>query len=421
MSNTTNSEHIKYITPPHGCTGCGLCANVCPRDTISMEWSDEGFLVPQVDATKCINCGACVRMCPAQPMHLGKLKEEAITHEPPDAYGGWNSDKTTQLNSSSGGIFTELAKYVFAAGGCVFGVIWSNKNTAEFAKAETLDELLPMRGSKYTQAVPGTVYREVKTELKKGRKVLFVGTSCQVYALNQYLRKDYENLLTVDILCHGVPSRHLLTSYIREFETATGKELERIQFRDKAGNWQQYHVKKIFADGSTLSHMNRKDMFIQLFIGDFALNEACYSCPHARFPRVGDITLGDFWGDLRHLHPDWPIRDGIESLLANTSKGTHILQTLKGSGQIQLHVETLEHLLQGQRSTYLRQASVPANRESILRRLKKEPIPRLYRELCQRVQCGPFHFKKNSLMHRVYNRLKRMKNQLIGRPSRSEY
>ena len=413
MSNTTNSEHIKYITPPHGCTGCGLCANVCPRDTISMEWSDEGFLVPQVDATKCINCGACVKMCPAQPMHLGKLKEEAITHEPPDAYGGWNSDKTTQLNSSSGGIFTELAKYVFAAGGCVFGVIWSNKNTAEFAKAETLDELLPMRGSKYTQAVPGTVYREVKTELKKGRKVLFVGTSCQVYALNQYLRKDYENLLTVDILCHGVPSRHLLTSYIREFETATGKELERIQFRDKAGNWQQYHIKKIFTDGSSLSHVNREDMFLHLFIGDFVLNKACYSCPHARFPRVGDITLGDFWGDLQKLHPDWPIKDGIASILGNTAKGKDLLQQLAAAGAIILRADDLNNLIAGQRVTYIRhESSVPANRQQVLQALKLNGIFNIHHELYDYEQCGGIRLRKGSIMHKVFKLLRKVKNKI---------
>lgn len=410
-------NNCKHITPPQECTGCALCANVCSHNAISMVWSREGFLVPLVNTESCINCGACVRACPAQPGHLEKLRREEVTNEVPEAYGGWHKHKDTQLASSSGGVFTALAEYIFAKGGCVYGVVWANKDTARFARAESIEELIPMRGSKYTQAVPGLVYREVKAELKKRRHVLFCGTSCQVYALKRYLRKEYENLLLVDILCHGVPSRHLLQGYIREWERRTGKEITRIQFRDKADNWQQYHVKKIFADGSTLSHMNGKDMFIQLFIGDFALNAACYSCPHARFPRVGDITLGDFWGDLRHLHPDWPIRDGIESLLVNTSKGKHILQALKESAQIQLHVEPLEHLLQGQRSTYLRHSPIPTKLEATLRELKYKPLGCVYNELCQKVQCGPFRCRKNGFLHRIYQTLQRIKNFLIRRRS----
>lgn len=414
MSNDVNSQQIKHITPPNDCTGCGLCANVCPRDTIRMVWSNEGFLVPQVDATKCINCGACVRMCPAQPMHLEKLKADVSSQETPAAYGGWNSDKTTQLNSSSGGIFTELAKYVFAAGGCVFGVIWSSKNTAKFAKAETMDELLPMRGSKYTQAVPGTVYREVKTELKKGRKVLFVGTSCQVYALKQYLRKDYENLLTVDILCHGVPSRHLLTAYIREFETATGKELERIQFRDKAGNWQQYHIKKVFTDGSSFSHINREDMFLNLFVGDYVLNKACYSCPHARFPRIGDITLGDFWGNLQKLHPDWPIKDGIASILGNTAKGKELLQQLAAAGAIILRADALDNLMAGQRWTYIRhERPLPTNRQHALQALQQNGIYNIHHELCAYEQYRFFRLRKGGLVHKTFNLIRKVKNKFL--------
>lgn len=409
----------KYISAPTNCTGCGLCANVCSKDAIRMVWSKEGFLTPEVDVNACINCGACVKACPAQPGHQQKQQSTAL--ETPSAYGGWHAEEDTHLASSSGGIFTALADEVFAEGGCVFGVVWANKDTARFSKAENKEELAAMRGSKYTQAIPGMVYREVRAELKKGRRVLFCGTACQVYALRQYLRKDYENLLLVDILCHGVPSRNLLLGYIREWERQEGKTIERIRFRDKATDWQNYQVTKIFTDGSTISHCNKEDMFIRLFIGDLALNQACYACPHARFPRTGDITLGDFWGNLQHLHPDWPIRKGIGSLLANTDKGKRILKSLEESGQIHLHPEPVENLLQGQRSTYLRQAPVPAMRESTLKRLNTEPIPRLYRELCQRVQCGSFSFRKNGLMHRAYNKLRRMKNKLMSGASQEKH
>lgn len=406
----------KYITPPENCTGCGLCANVCPKDAISMVWNTQGFLVPQVDTSACINCGLCVRMCPAQP---DKLKKPDVIQDQstptPTAFGAWNKDTAIHKASSSGGIFTALSRLIFAAGGCVFGVIWNNKNTASFAKAENEEELAAMRGSKYTQAIPGMVYREVKNELGKGRQVLFCGTSCQVHALKQYLRKDYENLLLVDILCHGVPSRNLLNAYISKLEDTTGKELAQIQFREKAGDWHRYQVRKIFTDGSTLSHRNGEDTFMRLFVGDFALNRACYSCPHATFPRVGDITLGDFWGDLYSLHPEWPICEGIGSVLANTARGESKLHQLAESEQIILHREPLQNLIDGQRSTYLRQTHPPKNRESTLARLKEESVASLYKELCGTVKFGIFRFRRNGVIHKAYNKLRRFKGYITGK------
>ncbi len=378
-----------------------------------MVWSEDGFLVPHVNLDKCVHCGACVKFCPAQPIHLEKIRSAPNNAEAPDVYGGWHADKAIHLNSSSGGVFSALAARIFAAGGCVFGVIWANKDTARFTKSENMDELAAMRGSKYTQAVPGMVYREVKDELKKGRQVLFCGTSCQVYALKRYLRKDYENLLLIDILCHGVPSRTLLQSYIREMEATAGKELERIQFRDKAGNWQRYQVKKIFADGSTLSHVNREDMFMRVFIGDFALNKACYSCPHAHFPRVGDITLGDFWGDLQKLHPDWPIPDGIGSILGNTPKGKALLREISMTGAATLMPDSLDNLIGGQRSTYLRHNEpMPANRELVLQALKEDTLSSIHHTLFDFVRCGSFRVRKNSFLHKVYMILRAIKRKI---------
>lgn len=413
MSNTSAAQSSRHIIVPQNCTGCALCANVCVHNAIRMEWSKEGFLVPQVNLDACINCGACVKACPAQPVHLEELSRGAEDTLPPSSYGGWHAEKDTHLASSSGGVFSALAEQVFAAGGCVFGVVWENKDTAKFTKAENMEELAAMRGSKYTQAIPGMVYREVKDELKRGRRVLFCGTSCQVYALKRYLRKDYENLLLIDILCHGVPSRNLLQAYIREMEASTGKELARIQFRDKAGNWQRYQVKKIFSDGSTLSHVNREDTFMHIFIGDFVLNKACYSCPHARFPRVGDITLGDFWGDLQKLHPDWPIRDGIGSILGNTLKGKAILEELSATEAAALIPDALDNLIGGQRSTYLRHnANIPVNRERVLQALKEEKLSNIHHTLFDFVSCGPFRVRKNSFLHKVYMLLRANKKKI---------
>ncbi len=404
----------RFITAPRNCTGCALCANVCAHDAINMVWNADGFLVPQVDATRCINCGACVNACPAQPEHLEKLRAETGNPpEPPVAYGGWHKDKSTHLSSSSGGILSALAQHTFKAGGCVFGVVWSSKDTAEYTKAENMAELAAMRGSKYTQALPGTVYRKVKAELKKGRQVLFCGTSCQVYALKRYLRKEYAKLLLVDILCHGVPSRHLLQSYIRGFEKATGKTIDHIQFRHKAGNWQQYHVKKCFTDGSSVSHKNWDDTFIRLFVGDFALNEACYNCPHARFPRVGDITLGDFWGELQQLHPEWPIADGIGSILGNSAKGKRLLMELSNAQYIELKSVSLEEQIHGQRETYIRrQPQLPQLRRYALTMLKQQRLSVLCHKLFDCEQCGPFRLRKGCILNKLYKKARRIRHRI---------
>ena len=148
----------KHITPPQSCTGCGLCANVCSKDAIRMAWSNEGFLVPQVDTTACINCGLCVKQCIALEERAGYTDDINSVI----AYGGWHKNAGVHLNSSSGGIFTALAEQVILKGGVVFGVVWKDKLTAVFDKAETVEELSRMRGSKYTPAVPGGVYRDVK-------------------------------------------------------------------------------------------------------------------------------------------------------------------------------------------------------------------------------------------------------------------
>lgn len=394
--------NTNHITPPQNCTGCGLCANVCSKDAIRMEWSKEGFLVPQVDASACVNCGLCVKMCPAQPDAM-KAEQYYDDIESVVAYGGWNADGDTHRNSSSGGVFSALAKQVFTAGGCVFGVVWKDKLTATFAKAENLVELESMRGSKYTQAEPGNIYRDVKTELQKGRQVLFTGTACQVYALKKYLRKDYENLLTFDIVCHGVPSRKLLQAYVKHYEEVESKELKEISFRFKDGNWQGYKVQKRFIDGSVLNHINSQDMFMNLFIGDYMLNKACYNCPHAHLPRPGDMTLGDYWGNLQALHPDWPISDGIGSLVVNSEKGKAVLEKLFSEGKITLHREPFYNLYNGQPRSYMRgeDAHIPSQREDALLMIERQPIIKVWNRYCNSVRIGPFHFLTNGFIYKT--------------------
>ena len=387
--------NYKYIYPPESCTGCALCANVCNKDAICMDWSDEGFLEPKVNTDACINCGLCVKKCPVQD---GAMDADQYHDDINNviAYGGWNNEADTHEKSSSGGIFSALAAKVFAVGGCVFGGGWKNNVTAVFGKAENMEQLAPMRGSKYTQAVPEYVYREVKKELKRGRQVLFTGTACQVYALKKYLRNPYDNLLTVDIVCHGVPSRKLLQSYVKYYERKQGKEIKEVYFRFKDGNWHNYKVQKRFADGTALNNENGQDLFMRLFIGDAMLNKACYNCPHAHFPRPADMTLGDYWGDLQSRHPSWTISLGVGSIIANNEKGRRVLEALADDKQISLHREMFIDLYRGQPRSYLRESAhaMPLFRSAALAALSKMSIDKVFILYHDSIILGPFIFPK---------------------------
>ncbi len=386
---------IKHISTPKNCTGCGLCANVCSQDAIRMEWSKEGFLVPQVDTVKCVNCGLCVKQCIALEEKSGYSDDINSVI----AYGGWNKDTKIHINSSSGGIFTALAENVIQQGGVVFGVVWRDKVTAVFDKAETEGELSKMRGSKYTPAVPGYVYRDVKTELQTRRQVLFSGTPCQVRALKKYLRKPYDNLLTVDIVCHGAPSHLILEKYIAEDEARSGKSIDHISFRDKPEGWQRFHVTRHYTNGTTASCPLDQDAYMRLFLCDKALNKVCYNCPYAHIPRQGDITLGDYWGVQNH-HPDWPLDKGISAILANSDKGKSTLESIKG--QLDLRNEPFKLIYKGQDIVYVRPSKqIPKDRKLVLEKLREWALQEVKEKIINTEQFGPFRLRTNMLPYKL--------------------
>lgn len=308
----------------------------------------------------------CVRKCPAlqpEPEHYDELKEKAI------AYGAWHRTFSIHKTSSSGGIFTALAKMVIDAGGCVFGVRWTDPLTASYDKAETLAEVEPMRGSKYTMAHVGSTYRQIKKELTKGRCVLFVGTPCQVNALKSYLNKPYTNLLTVDIVCHGIPSHLLLRKYVDETETLTAKKISRINFRDKRSQWIRYNLTHQYTDDTEDTWWYKQTSYMKLFLSDIAMNKCCYSCRYAHYPRQGDLTLGDFWGVWNH-HKDWPLNTGVAALLVHTPAGEAAVRKIEPD----VHLKSIpsREIYDGQLSNFVRPAhSIPAQRAAFFKDLPR--------------------------------------------------
>lgn len=196
------------ITEKHNCCGCTACVQRCPKQCISMIEDEEGFLYPHINKDICIDCGICERVCPI----INQKKEK----HPIKVFACKNKDEKVRMNSSSGGLFTAIAEEIIKKGGVVFGAKFDSKWNIRIAYTETLDGLKEFQGSKYTQAFVDNSYKDAETFLKKGRLVLFSGTSCQIAGLHNYLHCNYDNLLTIDFICHGVPSQKLFRIFLNE-------------------------------------------------------------------------------------------------------------------------------------------------------------------------------------------------------------
>ncbi len=313
------------IENPKSCCGCGACVSVCPRDAVAMKEDEAGFIYPSVDEALCVKCGKCAEVCVFTQKNKGANGDPAV-------YAAATEDKDVLLESSSGGIFTELANAVLDKGGTVFGAAWTNEMSVSHIPVESKAELEKLRGSKYVQSVTGDTFRQAKKLLEGGRYVCFSGTPCQIAGLKAYLGRDYEKLLTIDIICHGVPSMKMLRDDLAYVYGGDLSEIDRIKFRDKRYGWG--------TKGSILSGSSRTKYdpgtspYYFYFLKGEVYRESCYNC---RFPsegRQGDITLGDYWGirqELIKLMGEADPDKGISCVLVNTGKGAQWFKSIENN------------------------------------------------------------------------------------------
>ena len=307
------------ITDKHKCCGCTACVNVCPKNCISMSADREGFLYPLVDFVKCIDCGFCELVCPVlHPVNNGIE---------PLVYAAINNDESVRLQSSSGGIFTLIAELVLDRGGVVFGACFDQNWNVVHDYTETKEGLARFRGSKYVQSHVGNSFTQVKSFLDSGREVLFSGTPCQVAGLKNYLRKPYSNLLTVDLVCHGVPSPEVWKKYLQETVSRAygikkkkvvnfGDYISDISFRAKDKGWKKYNIKIIFRNGKVEMMPFSENPYMNVFLSDLSLRPSCYACPTKLHRAQSDITLADFWG-VNEIKPDIDDDKGCGLILIN--------------------------------------------------------------------------------------------------------
>lgn len=295
------------------CYGCSACMHKCPEQAIQMLPDSEGFFYPAIDKSLCTDCGLCIKICDS---HHKIAKKNSRT---PDGYFGWAKSEELRFHSSSGGFFTLFAEDVLNAGGVVFGAAFNSNNEVMHICVSTPKELARLRGAKYVQSRIGACYLEVKKFLDSGKKVLFSGTPCQVSGLYAFLGKNLKNLLTVDIVCAGASSPKVFQKYLNQL-APTIQEPVAINFRDKT--WGEQGITISVRNDSSLIAVEKRNesKYTEGFLEALFNRPACADCVFAKPSRVGDITLGDFWG-AHDYKPALDSRKGLSLLLANTPKG----------------------------------------------------------------------------------------------------
>ena len=313
------------IKKKHNCSGCSACFNICPKGCIKMEEDSEGFCYPKIDKTNCINCGLCEKVCPI----INKQKIEPT--QKLRAFACINKNEEIRLKSSSGGAFSAFAEYVIENGGVVFGAGFNSCFNVCHQFCETKEDLEKLRASKYVQSKIGETFKQAKEFLNQGRLVYFSGTACQIGGLKSYLRKDYPNLITQDLICHGVPSPLVWEKYVN-LKTNEGKlKLSKITFRDKSTGWQQYSFTMKFEDENCgeykKSHFN--EPYMNMFLYNKILRPSCHKCSFKGNNRIADITLADFWGGVyKKYAPHFNDKKGVSLVLIHSLKGQAIFNNL---------------------------------------------------------------------------------------------
>lgn len=376
------------------CTGCTACASICKNNCISMIADEYGFCYPQIDESACISCNLCQSICPVlNPINISEQKAAA--------YAVYSKDNLLRADSSSGGIFSELAQEIIRQNGAVYGAAYNDQFEVYHCCVETVEDLAKLRGAKYSQSVLGNVFSEIQLRLQQGQMVLFSGTPCQAAGLKAFLQRDYENLLCVDFVCHGVPSPMAWNKYVqsRAVMDNEGELPHRINLRSKETGWSRYQYSNVFeyAEGKKYSSKSGDNLFMKLFVGDYINRHSCSDCQFKGYDRVSDVTIGDFWG-IWDIAPEMDDDKGTSVVMIHSDKGRALFSQIED--RVAVKSVTLEEASR-QNPSMLKPSPEKANRIEVLEMIREGRIMELE---------GLFPLvteQKVSLLQKVKNRLRR--------------
>lgn len=330
------------------CTGCGACYNVCPVGAITTRFDEHGFIEPVIDYDKCIKCRKCAKTCPVINTHHKNTSS-------PEGYAVMANDEIRR-DSSSGGMFTLVAEHILDNGGYVCGAVFADDFSVEHIIINSKDELHRLRGSKYVQSNTKKVFTKIKQLLDDGSTVLFSGCPCQVAGLYGYLGKDYKNLYTLDLVCHGAPSQKVFLKYLDE--TYGRENLAGFKFRTKEYGYNSFNQIAYLKDGTQVGGNIKFDFYEKTMHSGLALKDVCGDCMFAGAPRQGDISIGDCWG-VSKFNKDYNDNRGTSAVLVNNEKGRKLFDTVTAGAKL---VEKVPYDFMRQNNRFGRKMRIPGGR-----------------------------------------------------------
>ena len=330
------------------CVGCGACVKACPVKCISLNISHRGEYRPVINYSQCKQCGACNKVCLLENCNIEKYKVQ-------NTYFGWEKDIADRKNSSSGGLAFSFSKYIIESGGAVVGATFDSEWNVEHIIVDKIEDLRKIQGSKYVESRIDGVLNDVKKLLIDGIKVLFFGVPCQIYALKSFLKHKYDNLICVEVFCHGAPRIGVFKKYISYMSGKYG-QLKSFNFRSKKNGWATASYEMKF-EKKNIIQKHSDNIFHLMFGYHNSIRTNCFKCICRGYERVADISLGDFWG-IEKFYPDIDTKDGVSVILVNTNLGSNLISDI--SNKVQLYTCSLDEILD-RNFWFVRNYDIPDN------------------------------------------------------------
>lgn len=390
------------ITDKSKCCGCCACVDACAHNAISLQTDIEGFWYPVIDKEKCIDCGLCEKVCPI--IHKAKPERYSV----PKVFAAYNKNEEVRIDSTSGGLHSALADVMYEKGTYVCGAVYNDDHTVSHVVSPDKKLLPKIRSSKYLQSSMLGQYKEIRTLLRKGEKVFYCGTPCQVHALYNFLGKDYPELTTCDFICRGVNSPKVFLKYMDMLEKRYGAKAKAIKFKNKKWGWHNFSMRVDFENGKQYCEDRWHDLFFigYLQCGNFS-RPSCYECQFKGFPQKSDITLADFWG-IEKIDPSMDQDKGTSLVMINSDKGMELFNAAKE--QLAWKEFTIEDARNGNPAMDSSLKPAAKNRDAFFKALDEMPFDKVAAKF---FSLPTFPIKVRKKGRRLFSRLKKVCKQVI--------